>query len=222
MHRILEAEIHYTLWGVISMFMVIPVFFVYLGWNEAENIDFLLWLAPYIILNMFIPLRIKEKRDTRLALLPLSVFQIGMIRILLLWIPLLAFMISLFFINRLLFPQVIYNYRAQIISMAILIIIYAAYFILHDYLSFSRLTQGNLKRIRTGLISGLIVLLVFFIFLGIYAASNQPPWIKEVFLVIKAINQIAGSWAGFIFIIISLFFSGMSLLTFGRRKSYLD
>lgn len=206
MWRILEADLRYHK-GILMMFL--PLILAYSnGFLPALA-------APFLMVNSIIPFRSREKRDRLQAVLPVTLRQIGMARILLVILPCLAW--------YLVFLLFWWSYGAAgweevrwvMIFFGAIVAGYSVAFLLNDLFLF---TRAATKLIVVGL---LLFSLSLWLALDLKSSASPDFVVIRVIDTAQAYNPFRGVFGNFLFLAASLALAALSVFTFVRRKSHL-
>ncbi len=200
--------------------LLIPFFFLIVNFFE-EKLPIVIFLyLPFISFNQIIVLRIKENRDRYSSLLPVSRFNIGLSRMLVVLIPVTASYI-LFFI--LLYFNNFYNVIDQSMYIFVLFlpgVIIPVFYIFRDVFSKS-LGKDSKKAIMILILGG-----TAFMFLGILVMGNiRSPLVAKILdLTIGNLienNPVNAEYFEIKYFTAILLLSATSIFTFAKRKSFL-
>lgn len=205
MWRILEADLRYHK----------SVFLIFLPFILAYSKGFLpaMVVTPWLMVNTVIPFRSKEKRERLLAILPVTLRQIAMARILLVMIPSLAWYLAFFLFWWTYSGIGMEEIRAAMVIWGLIVSGYSVAFAINDVFLFTRMA---IKSIFAALL---------LLFLGLWVAydfsnSSGAPALTTFLETLQASNPFAGLQGNILLLGVSLALAALSVLTFERRKTH--
>jgi len=184
--------------------------------------NYLMFVLLFMIVQNWVVFRNKEKRDYLHAKLPLSMNRIALVRILMVIIPIITFFSILALIRIIIKPTQPVDFKNPIIYAGILLFGFSVYYVLRDRLlfimrnnQFFKFTQQRAK---------LIVIFVGLLLniLGVITFIKRPSILGDIIKFIMTHNPFASEAGVIIFIILSLVFAYLSLITYNRRHEYLE
>jgi len=233
MWHFIKSDISYYRSMIAVLFVMMALFF-FVQRYTAEDLDFMAVILVFVLVNPVNTCRIKEKRDRQHALLPLSIGRIAAGRLLSVLFPCLAGFVFYTLLHILFEPDAGgppshgAHFEKMMVQFGIALLIFSIFFILRDVYFFS--TRSRMIS-RMGGSSFLIMFLLGFMVLGslgLYAftatsETGKPP----AFLVYmmdwtEKYNPFGGYYGAAKFLIFSLLFSSLSILSFCRRKSFVE
>ncbi|MBN2088090.1 hypothetical protein JW964_00675 [candidate division KSB1 bacterium] len=227
MFTILKSEInyHYIVFIIYLSAMLLTGFLGHIFSIEMLSSIFFIMIFVFVMLQNWFSLRNKEKRELLLARLPIPLYKLGLNRIIAVHIAILIGIICYlgFFISKT--PQNTINYSKLLEMYTLLIFGFSIYFISRDLLFvFFRKLGVNAQRILIGIF--LIGLGVNFITLiAIKQIKQTGSTSHTIFSTIDYLvcHHFFQGFTGIVqFIFIIVVFSGITILSFNRRKAYLE
>jgi hypothetical protein len=222
MLEVLKAEIRYSSKFFLVMMAFIPFLVLYRFYLDEE---FAFSLLPTIIL--MVPLiwniqRNKEHRDCQLGRLPLSIYAVGMARML---VPLLLSLSMglLFLLLSALIPASLLwrNLIVWYIIMTILLI-FSIYFILRDSLLYFLRHNRYLSLSKENMIMLILGMVILLNLLGLYLFITENQGVVYLIGQLMKVNPFSGESGLGRLIITSMIMALVSVYTFSRRKTYLE
>lgn len=209
MWPIIKAEFHYNLRVIVVMIMfIIPAAFFYVRTSPSAGMStMLLPLSAGVILQIFV-VRSIEKRERLNVLLPTSIGQIAIMRVSLIFLPLLFFHV-LYLVMHLAFRNKsslwLHDTSDLVMFFGLILLGFSVYLILHDaFLSIFR----NQKVAEFDIL--ILIAMMALIFLGIPLAFATI-WKNPSTGFLQKLCLLGG--------VLSLF---PAVYGFRRRKSYLE
>jgi hypothetical protein len=227
MWSLFKSEIEYHRRIFLAFFGFIPLFWIYAGYPFVEDMPQGMWVFVmiFLMLQYWIIFRNREKRDRRFVMLPVSIYQIALARILIMMVAGFAY-ISVYrlFINF--FNPVEYvNSRKLLIAFALIIFFFSSYFIFRDLLlSFFRKIGFNKSRV----IVAVTLLMLGLNILGLAVMMNrnaaEPAFINihPIVMFFKT-SSLFNSNPGIARLLSANFlFALLTVFSFRRRRAYLE
>ena len=227
MWQLIKSDISYHRATFIMLHIVVAALFAFLKFS-AEELDFMIFIMAFVIINQINAFRIKEKRDRQHALLPLSVRQIGTARLLTLLIPCATAFFFYYLLDLLFTSGKPVEGLKLVVLFGLTLLLFSVFLILRDAFYFSTKSRfSNLFGESTFMITLAIGLLAF-MSLGLlafmsFSKTGQPPAALVYAIEFgKKYNPFVGGFGIVRFLIFSLAFSSLTVLTFSRRKSFVE
>ena len=219
MWRVVKAELQYN-WPTLGMMLLVPLLYIFEGDDSGT---YLLTMMAFLMVNSLLPVRYKENRGRQQALLPVGRRAIGVGRILLM-IVFAALPFGLYFLIETADRGLSGGVPMELLlGYAAMVAGYSAWFIGSDL--FPR--AANSSKVGTGMviILGLLMTLGLVMMILTQRSGGAPPLPVRIltstidFLV--AMNPFGGPYGPVKLLAFALMLSGLSVLTYGRRKTYL-
>jgi len=224
MWHIVQSEIKYNRYLFAVFISMVPLNYIALQmFQDIPN--FFLLILMFLMLQNWLIIKNKERREYRDIQLPMSLPQIGMARIVIIVTGGVCVITLDYFINIIFSSK---NAPLQIntlIYLGIILCGFSVYFIFRD------LMLPFLRRIgltKTRMIAGLMVMALIMNLLGVCAffitkSSGKPPKLIEMLIYfIKNYNPFFGEYGLVKLVIFGICLSGLSVYTYMRRKTYLE
>ena len=221
---LIKSEINYSKILILILFPLIPIL-VFLQTAIEDMGNMALLAVLFILLQNWNSFRNKERREYRNFLLPLTARQIAISRLSIIFI---FSILTVFFyvLIQSLIPIDIFHYNINpSIIIGIIVLGFSAYFILRDLLLvFFR---------RIGLTAPRMLMLIAFIgiafnILGVFVliqtkSSGKPPaFLPLIIEGFKTYNPFNGASGPYLFLLFAVIISLFSIISFNRRKAYLE
>ena len=220
MWKILKAEFNYN--RSLLLGLAVIIFFVYVDETliPSNKLTFMSMVLTFALINYMIISENKEKRNRHYIILPFSIKQIVIIRILKIIIPCFSICFLYFIIRFIYKPAWSVDSREIIVFFGFIPFGYSVYFILSDLLKFKLE-----KTVKMALIFVLFLLTLVLFVLTITVISNGVfpvvMVIVSVFDFIFGFNSFFGGYGSVIFLSCTFILLCLSFVTFVHRKSYL-
>jgi hypothetical protein len=227
MWPLIRSDISYHRNTFIMLFIMVSAFFIFLQFSP-EKIDFMIFVLVFVIVNQINTYRIREKRDRQHTLLPLSARQIGMARLLVLLLPCAAAFMFYYLLGLIFTSGEAIESWKLVVLFGLTLLFFSVFLILQDiYYMFPRSRLMGLFGQSTHLMVFAIGMLVFmslglFAFMSMEKTGQPPAALVYTIDFAKKYNPFGGTFGIVRFLIFSLAFSYLSVLTFSRRKSFVE
>ncbi len=227
MWRVIKSEFayHHKLFG--GFLIIIPFFWLVVRSLAVADLPLgmLLFVMLFLLLQNWTTIRNKDRRERLQALLPLPAFQTALARMAVVVFAALVYgAIHYFFVN-LIFSGKPFDMPFMLKVCAIVIIGFSLYFVLRDFFAGFFRKFGIAKN---SIVIGAVLVLLGLNFLGIFAlhlvktTGKSPVDLRPFLLFIVKSDPFAGEYGILKFFVWITIFSAVTVLTFRRRKSYLD
>lgn len=229
MWKILKAELSYNKYVLVipyGVVLYVIIANVSQGWSNVElnlpGVRAMMVVAAAVIFLFSIVTFFKEKRERYFTLLPLSIRQIGISRLLFLITVWLSF-ILLFWISTLtVTPYQLSTILWGTLSLTGFILMANAYIFIHRDLKFC--SSGKFQKILITFFYPIMIIIGYLLWYLLFAV---PVPYFEFFKPLNTLNEefsnISTSLMGFsIFIVLGMSFTVLSVFVFKRRRSYLE
>jgi len=217
MWRMVKAEFIYNKGRILFAFLFIIAFSILFIKDSPTSSIFPVLYIPFMILNQIIVFWNKEKRIRSHVLLPVTIRQIAAVRILLIVIPYFCINKIFLIIYNIFTPHWHFYYGQLIYILSVVFIFYSVYFILQDIF----LKKGT-NPVR------MIIYIVFSVvglgaILGIYLiAAGIPQPLADTFKFLSKHNPFSIKYWAVSFLVMGLLSCFLTLVTYTRRKSFLE
>jgi len=217
MWRLLKTEFVYNKYRLIIFFLfAVLLSLLYINDPPTSSIFPVLYL-PFLFLNQIIVFWNKEKRNRTHTLLPVSIRQIALTRILLIIIPYFCFNKIFLIVYNILTPGWHFYYGQLIYILSIIFIFYSVYFILQDIF-----LKKDTNPVR------MIIYIVFSLIglgaiLGIYLiVADVPQPLVDTIAFLRKHNPFSVKYWAVTFLVMGLLSCCLTIVTYTRRKLYLE
>lgn len=215
MWKLLSAELRYNWWVLAAGFVLMPII-VLVG---ESSLFFMLFIVALPLSQGILSVRSSEKRDRLHVLLPVPLHQIGMVRVGVVLVPILAWGIVFLLARFARGPAGMPELRSFLILVGAMLAIYSVFFLLTDVVLVSLSRTRMALATATFLLAGSVLLS-----LGLWASVSQGerPYldIAAVIDFAAAHNPFAGVWGNLLFLALSVALASLSVLTFTRHRSF--
>lgn len=226
MVQILRAEIKYNLKLIVGFFLFLPVTWL-LSFNTFEDLspNYIMFWLMFVMVQSWNSIRNKEIREYQQAALPLVRNQVALARLSMVVVLSLVMISTHFIAIHLIQPGRIINLTTVMLPFSILLFMFSLYYLLRDRLLYF-LRHNRIFKITKERTMGVLMIMVFlgviFGMLGMVAFMDRPTGITTVVDFVIAHNLFSGEFGFEKFFILSLVLSGLTIVTFNHRKSYLE
>jgi hypothetical protein len=226
MVQILRAEIKYNLKLIVGFFLFLPVTWL-LSFNTFEDLspNYIMFWLMFVMVQSWNSIRNKEIREYQQAALPLERNQMALARLSMVVVLSLVMIATHFIVIHLIQPGRVITFTTVMLPFSILLSMFSLYYLLRDrllyFLRHNRIFKITKERTMTVLML-MVFLGVIFGMLGMVAFMDRPTGIATVVDFVIAHNPFSGEFGFEKFFILSLVLSGLTIVTFNHRKSYLE
>lgn len=222
MWKLLKSELDYHK-NTIGLFLGI-IFLMHLFDTSIApgNVDFIVALMTFMMINTFINSRAREKRNRLQFKLPISATQLGFSRLLMVYASGAA-IVTAIIVGHLLFKS-----QAQFHFYRTGVLIGSSIFLFVVYFIFSDLFTAFLKKYGRFIMMVLVFVIALIFAFGIVvmrqtnATGSAPMPLLAMINFLKNHNPFTGELGGLVFLILNLLLSTITIFTFNRRKSYAE
>ncbi|MCP4725024.1 MAG: hypothetical protein GY863_08315 [bacterium] len=225
MVSLLLAELSYNKQHLLVLLGLVILFTAYNLYRPDASPNILMLFLTFVTVNNMNIFRNKEKRDRYSALLPISMTQIGLMRVILLIIPFIGVLLYW------LFPTLLYSDRAfnsgvLITFSGVIITVYCIVYILKDLVSYAFRKIGLTKKRALIVLFIVVFTLNFFTFFAFFESTRflfVP--LEKVFIAVESlidnspINSMTNVYYYLIFLLVMM---STTVITINFRKSFLD
>lgn len=223
MWRILRAELNYNRLNFMIFLSLLPPVLVYSVLRSSSVPLIIVWLFALLAVNNWNAFRIREKREFQLVQLPVSVRQLALARLTMLLLAPAVFMTLYGLLQAVANPGAQVNTRVLITLYASLVLVFSLAFMFRDrFLGSKLLKQGKIALVAAG------VLLLAANFYALMIArrgldpGSEPPAIVRVLGYIFENNPSTTTMRTAIFLAICLGLAFLTIVTFSRRRTYIE
>jgi len=223
MARIIKAELNYNKRLILGFFCFLPITWI-LALNELEALPptyIMFWLV-FIMVQNWNSFRNKERREYQIQVLPLSNWRIAAARLMmvvLLSIPVIFIYYLILFIIQ---PGRFLDFMALLRPFSILMLMFSVYFLLRDSLLYF-MRNNNIFNITKDRSVTILILLVFWgVVISFMGLLIKPSGLRGIIEFVIALNPFQGQYGLEKLYSLSLILALFTLITFNRRKSYLE
>jgi hypothetical protein len=226
MVQILRAEIKYNLKLIVGFFLFLPVTWL-LSFNTFEDLspNYIMFWLMFVMVQSWNSIRNKEIREYQQAALPLVRNQVALARLSMVVVLSLVMISTHFIAIHLIQPGRIINLTTVMLPFSILLFMFSLYYLLRNRLLYF-LRHNRIFKITKERTMGVLMIMVFlgviFGMLGMVAFMDRPTGITTVVDFVMAHNPFSGEFGFEKLFILSLVLSGLTIVTFNHRKSYLE
>ena len=222
MWKLIKSDLEYQKNSILLFLGIIFFIFIYNAFISPGNAEFMIFLMTFMMMNSFVTIRAREKRNRLHPRLPLSAREVGGSRILIVYILALLAIGVLFISHQLFQRQVSFPYQRITVLVGISVFLFSLYFIFYD------LCRSLFKKYGRFFVMLGVLVLALFMGLGIVVmkqtnATGAPPGLMiSIIDFVKNNNPLAGNTGWIRFLILNLILSIITIFTFNRRKSYIE
>lgn len=226
MWHLIRSEFDYSrklFLGFVAVIPLLSLLVVYPIQDFSPNL--LAFTMPLLMLQNWAVFRNKEKRGYLQMRLPVSLRHIALTRILLVTLASSCYLVLYAFICFGLMTSGRVNYVALSIIFGIILLVFSVYFILRDLLfDFFRKLGFTKER----MLVALLLVMVGFNILGVYVmiqtntSGTAPLPVRATFDFLRRNNPFSGEYGTVKFLALSALLASLTVVSFGRRKSYLE
>jgi hypothetical protein len=226
MWRLIRSEFDYNRKLFLGLVAVIPLLSLLVVYPiEDFSPNLLAFTMTLLMLQNWAVFRNKEKRVCQQIRLPLSLRRIALTRILLVMIASSGYLVLYAFICFGLMTSGRVNYVALSMIFGIILLVFSVYFILRDLLlDFFR----KLGLTKERMIVALLLVVVGLNILGVYVmiqtntSGTAPLPVRATFDFLRRNNPFGGEYGAVKFLALSALLASLTVISFERRKSYLE
>ncbi|HEX9973565.1 MAG TPA: ABC-2 transporter permease [bacterium] len=192
MWKLIKSDLDYQKNSILLFLGIIFFVFIYNASISPGNAEFMIFLMTFMMINAYVTIRVREKRNRLHFRLPLSARELGGSRILIVYV-LSVLAIGVLFISHQLFQRhASFPYQRITIMIALSIFLFSLYFI------FSDLFTSLFKKYGRFFVMLGVLILALFMVLGIVVmkqtnATGSPPGLLiSIIDFVKNNNPFAG------------------------------
>jgi hypothetical protein len=223
MWRILKSEIRYNRVNFAVFLIIIPPVLVYAAYRPSSTPFFIVWLMAFLAINNWNAFRIREKREFQLVQLPVSVRQIALARLVMVTGAPAVFMLFFALLYSVLSPARGLHWRGLLTLYGLVVMIFSLAFIFRDrFLGTKLLKQGKIAIVALvglGVVANIYALIAF---RRAGEAGREPPAFLRALEYIIENNPSTTSLRTAAFLAASLAIAGLTIVTFRRRRTYIE
>lgn len=223
MAQILRAEIKYNLKLIVGFFLFLPVTWL-LSFNTFEDLspNYIMFWLMFVMVQSWNSVRNKEIREYQHAALPLARNQVALARLSMVVVLSLVMIATHFIVIHVIQPGRVINFTTVMLPFSILLFMFSLYYLLRDRLLYF-LRHNRILKITKERTMSLLMLMVFLgMIFGMVAFMVRPTAIAQFVDFAIAHNPFSGKFGFEKFVTLSLVLSGLTIVTFNHRKSYLE
>ena len=222
MWTILKTELAYHKNSILLFLTIIAFTYLYNAVISPGNAEFMIFIMSFLIINSIISTRLREKRNRQHFRLPVSAHHIALARVLDIYLPCCFAFVELLILHFIFQKNIPFQVGKISILIGIGIFLYSLFFIFYD------LYSSFFKKYGKFLLVLLVLGLSAFMAAGILVmkqtnATGAPPGLLiSIIDFVKNNNPFAGESGWIRFLIVNLILSSITIITFGRCKSYVE
>ncbi len=222
MWKLIKSDLEYQKNSIILFLGIIFFVYIYNAFISPGNAEFMIFLMTFMMINSFITIRAREKRNRLHFHLPVSTNELGGSRILIVYVLSLLSVGVLFISDQLFQGQVSFQYQRITFMIAISIFLFLLYFIFYDIFTSFFKKYGRFFVMVGVIILALFMVLGFVVMKQTNATGSPPGLLISIIDFIKNNNPFTGrsGWIRFLRVILVLSF--ITIFTFNRCKSYVE
>jgi hypothetical protein len=219
---IVKSELAYHKNSILLFLAIIAFSFVYFEIIAPEDWEYVIFMLVFFMINSIISRRMKEKRNRQHLRLPISANQIALARALTVYLPSSCAFIALLILHFVFQINITFLVGKISTLIGISILIFSLFFILYD------LYPSFFKRYGKFLVAIFAMGLSAFMVIGILVMAKTklgepvPEIAIQIINLVRNYNPFAGASGWIRFLIFNLILSGITIITFGRCKSYVE
>lgn len=220
MFRILKAEFAYNIFLLSVLIVITPIIRVFQEFGVLSDIEFLVPMFGFLVLNGVMQRLWVEKRITRLSQLPVTPADVGIFRALLSLIPFLTIIAINIILNIALGFTAYADHKTVLTVASFYINFYFTALILLDLFS-NYPKKGAIKpKMKIKIIAGLVILGIALLIFFILSESGviSPVYLEFLLDVIPFFATPTGVVLAFLLSVILVY---VSVETYTRRKVYV-
>ena len=216
MVKLILIEIRYNKL-IFSLLIPLTVLFTIYEAYESKGSSSFLYFIALILLSGIYSNRRREKRDRHLITLPLSAFDLGLVRIGVFWVGVVQILATYFVIHLGRGDLGTLEWKPPLALICLLTLIYSVLFIFTD------LFPEQIMKVK-GVFIVILLAITLAAVLGMVYVNLTGRGSEEARAAVEyliAINPFAGVWGMFRLIVLTLAVSAASALTYRRRRSFV-
>jgi hypothetical protein len=223
MWRILKAEIKYNRTSFVLFLITIPVVLIYAAYTPSGLPHFIAWLMAFLMVNTWNALRIREKREFQLVQLPVSVRQLALARMLMVILSPAIFVGIYAVIQSAVDPKGQTNLRALLTLYGLIVLIFSLAFVFRDRAIGSKLLkQGKIAIVALGGLGVAANIYALVVFRRLSDSSGPPPAFIRALAYVLENNPSTTNSRTIVFLVVSLALALLTVVTFVRRRTYIE
>jgi len=224
MIKILCAEMRYHR-HLFMIYIILTIAVPFLERALEDGGRFYLAMLLFLLIQNWLALKSKEKRDRLLVILPLPIVSIAAMRLIMILVG--AFVLVLFYkgMHAILGIQGHANYPVTpwriVHYYSVVLFMFSIYFIATDLIAPRMRERSQFEVIKERFLQILMGLALLLNIFGIYAMLKRPDFLITVFELLYVRNPFIETANVQLFLVFSVFLAALSVVSFGRRKNYI-
>lgn len=222
MWKIIRAEFSYNWFTFVIFLAIVPLIHAGQARYETSYITLLAFFLLLLMVNGWNIRYIREKRDYQYAQLPVATKKVAAARILMVLLPLAAFVGWYVALHIAFMPRVHINMKVPMMFWGLLVIAYSLAFIFRDrFIGTKALMRGKIFLVAA--LSGLLILNIWTMMAVNRAAARgeSRPWIIRVFDFVERHNPTTSNLNMLVWSAASLVLAYLTIETYARRRSQI-
>ena len=221
MWRIVRAELSYNRLTFLAFLVIMSMLSIYSAYRPTTYL--MAWLMLFLGVNTWLAVRIREKRDSQLILLPVSENKIAMARILMILLPGAVFLGVFSLMYQAMDPARPLNFRVILMIYGVVVTIFSLALIFRDtFIGTRALRRGKIILV---VLVGALFLANIYTFLQARRAHDigvDPPVFVRLIRYIEEHNPATSDLNTAVFLLISFTLALLTVATFRRRKAHIE
>jgi len=222
MWNIVKSELAYHKNSILLFLAVIAFAFVYFEIIAPEDWNWIIFMMVFFMINSIIAGRLKEKRNRQQLRLPRSAQEIALARVLTVYLPACFAFAELLLLHSIFQKNIAFPLGKISVLIGISILPFTLFFIFYD------LHPSFFKKYGKFLVAIFAMGLSAFLAIGIMFMTKTksgeplPGFALTLLNLIRDYNPFAGASGWIRFLVFNLILSSITIITFGRCKSYVE
>ena len=222
MWTMVKTELDYHKNSILLFLAVIAFAFVYFEMISPDNWEYIILMMVFFMINSIISGSMREKRNRQHFGLPLSAQQIALARALIIYLPCCFAFMELLILHFVFQKGIAFPIAKISIIIGVSILPFMLFFIFYD------LYPSFFKKYGKFLVAIFAMGLSAFLAIGIMVMTKTksgeplPGFALTLLNLIRDYNPFAGESGWIRFLIFHLVLSSITIITFGRCKSYVE